>query len=313
MPAMRWFALVLFFALGPCLSASGVKVAALHPLLGDLARQIGGERVEVVDLLQPTGNLHHFEPTTQEMAAATGAQLVLATGKNMEPYLPRLGDALPAGARLLELGDVIPDVPVPAEGEERKPGGGHEHGHDHGDACCGHGPNDPHWWQTPSNMKRAGRRLAAELAAIDPDHAADYRARSKEWNRKMDALDADARARLAAIPEDRRILVTGHASMCHFCEAYGFTPIAAQGISMQDEGNAASLAALMARLRASGAGALFTEINASPKMLDTIAHELGVPTYPLITDGLHPDYRDFASVFRYNVETIARALTPHDE
>lgn len=309
MAAMRWFALVLFFALGPCLSAAGVKVAALHPLLGDLARQIGGERVEVVDLLQPTGNLHHFEPTTREMAAATGAALVLATGKNMEPYLPRLRDALPAGTRLLELGDVIPDVPVPGGGE----GGGEpcevEHDHSHGEKCA-HGPNDPHWWHTPGNMKRAGRRLAAELAAIDPGHAAEYRTRSKEWNLKMDALDADARTRLAAIPEERRILVTGHASMCHFCEAYGFTPIAALGISMQDEGHAASLAALLARLRTAGAGAIFTEINASPKMLDTIAHELGVPTYPLITDGLHPDYRDFCSVFRFNVESVARALAP---
>lgn len=304
---MKWFVVVLLFSLGSCLSAAGVKVAALHPLLGDLARQIGGDRVEVVDLLQPTGNLHHFEPTTQEMAAAMGAQLVLATGKNMEPYLARLRDALPADTRVLELGDVIPDVPVPAAAGHGEHSG--EHDHDHGE-CSAHGPNDPHWWHTPGNMKRAGRRLAAELASIDPGHAADYRARSKEWNRKMDALDADARARLASIPAERRILVTGHASMCHFCEAYGFTPMAVQGISMQDEGNAASLAALLGRLRAAEVGAIFTEINASPKMLDTIARQLGVPTYPLITDGLHPDYRDFASVFRFNVETVARALSP---
>lgn len=301
--------LIMFFLLAACgsLSAAGIEVAALHPLLGDLARHIGGDRVAVVDLMQPGSNLHHFEPTAREMAAAASAQLVLATGKNMEPYLQRLRDALPSRAHIVELGDAVPDAAVPSD--ER-----HQHaecGEHHSEDCCDHGPNDPHWWHTPANMKRAGRRLASVLAEIDPGHAEEYRARAREWNREMDALDAEARVALDAIPPEQRILVTGHASMCHFCEAYGFVPIAAQGISMQDEGHTSGLADLLARLRACGARAIFTEINASPKMLDTIAEQLGIPTFPLITDGNDAKHRDFASMFRYNVAAIVRGLAPH--
>ena len=70
-----------------------LKIAALHPVLGDMARAIGGSRVQVADLLRPNGNLHSFEPSPQDIAAAGRARLVLASGKNLEPYLPKIGRA----------------------------------------------------------------------------------------------------------------------------------------------------------------------------------------------------------------------------
>ncbi len=125
-----------------------------------MARAIGGSHVQVADLLRPNGNLHSFEPAPQDIAAAGQARLVLASGKNLEPYLPKLKDALGGRAQILDLGASIPDVPVAADTAD------HDHGHD-GD-CCAHGPNDPHWWHTPANMKRAARALAAALTRMDP-------------------------------------------------------------------------------------------------------------------------------------------------
>ena len=74
--------------------APALKIATLHPILGDMARAIGGSHVQVADLLRPNGNLHSFEPAPQDIAAAGQARLVLASGKNLEPYLPKLKDAL---------------------------------------------------------------------------------------------------------------------------------------------------------------------------------------------------------------------------
>ena len=125
--------------------APGLKIAALHPILGDMARAIGGSHVQVADLLRPNGNLHSFEPAPQDIAAAGQARLVLASGKNLEPYLPKLKDALGGRAQILDLGASIPDVPVAADTAD------HDHGHD-GD-CCAHGPNDPHWWHTPATAQ----------------------------------------------------------------------------------------------------------------------------------------------------------------
>ena len=117
----------LFCTLG-AQEAPPLKIAALHPVLGDMARALGGSHVQVTDLLKPNGNLHSFEPAPQDIAAAGQARLVLASGKNLEPYLPRLKDALGSGAQILDLGASIPDVPVAADSAE----------HDHHDLSLIH-------------------------------------------------------------------------------------------------------------------------------------------------------------------------------
>ena len=221
-----------------------LKIAALHPVLGDMARSIGGSRVQVADLLRPNGNLHSFEPAPQDIAAAGQASLVLASGKNLEPYLPKLKDALGGNVQILDLGASVPDVPVEEDTAD--------HDHEHDGDCCAHGPNDPHWWHTPANMKRAARTLAAMLTRLDPAHEQDYKAGLARWNRKMDQLSSWARKELADIPEKDRVLVTGHAAMNHFCREFGFRSISIQGISREDEGNSAQLASTLNKLRSAG-------------------------------------------------------------
>lgn len=305
---MRWWCLILALFFLPLASAE-VKIAALHPLLGDLAREIGGERVDVTDLLQPTGNLHTFEPTARDLATAAKASLVLASGKKLEPYLNSLRDSLSPAVTLLDLGSVIPDEPVPhVEGfceEKEEENHSAEEGHHHH-----HGAFDPHWWQTPSNMKRAARYLAAELARQDPNGKPHYKKRLKEWNSRMDRLDAEARVALADIPAKDRILVTAHASMCHFCAEYGFLPLPLLGISAEDEGNAAVMVGVLSHLRQSGARAVFSDVNASPKIIKAIADQLNVPAPALVADGLFPEARTFEAVFRHNLKTILRGLAP---
>lgn len=288
------------------------KIAALHPLLGDMARQIGGNHVEVADLLKPNGNLHTFEPTSQDIARAAGSRLILASGKNLEPYLPSLQDSFKNSnppCLLLDLGEKIPDVAAADEGEADAHN--HDHDHEHGEDCtCGHGPNDPHWWQTPANMKRAARQLSSAFSKIDPAHANDYKSNLTAWNRKMDALDAWARVELAKVPENKRVLAIGHAAMNHFCQEYGFKEIHIQGISREDESNPARLASTLQEMRKQGIPAIFPEYASSPKSLEQIAKSLNIPlAKPLITDGLAPDATTFEAMFRRNVETIVSGLT----
>jgi len=66
---MRWW-LPLLLVSGSWLNAAELKVATLHPLLGDLARKVGGANVEVVDLIGPNGDPHHFEPTPADLQRA---------------------------------------------------------------------------------------------------------------------------------------------------------------------------------------------------------------------------------------------------
>ena len=265
--------------------AAELKVASLHPLLSEMARSIGGDAVEVVDLFPANGDLHSFAPGSKQMAAAADADMLLACGKGIEPYLAELAESMPENTVIVGLGRDIPNVYLP---DSRRP--------------------DPHWWNTPENMKRASRTLLAVFSQQVPGLQAKFTARQKKYATAMDTLTRKARLQFSRIPQNRRYLVTGHAALCHFCEEFGFTPITIHGISKESEGDTASLAALLNDLRNKDVRCIFTEVGASPKILEVIAEQLGVPTAPLVLDGVFPGQQSYEKLFMHNVNTISKNL-----
>lgn len=267
-----------------------VKVASLHPLLSEMARSIGGDAVEVVDLFPPAAELHSFTPSAADVAAAAGSRLLLACGKGVEPYLRGLRDSLPPTTTILELGASIPDTLAP---DARTP--------------------DPHWWSTPANMKRASLTLAAALQQAAPaTAAAGISARQQAWAAAMDALTRRARLELTRIPPAQRILATEHAAMCHFCAEFHFTPLPIQGVAQESEGDTASMARLLTELRARHIPCLFADAGGSPRYLQNLATQLGARLQNLYMDGTHPTGAplSYETMFLHNVHSIRTGLEP---
>lgn len=262
-----------------------LKVASLHPMMSDMARCIGGEAVEVVDLFPDNGELHAFEPTAADLAAASGSALVLACGKGVEPYLEDLRDSLPAHTRIIELGRAVPDVFLP---------GSHV--------------ADPHWWNSPAAMKRASRTLRSALETAAPEHKSTFAEGQRTYAALMDGLIREARLAFAAIPQEQRVLVCSHAAMNHFCKEFGFAAIAVHGIAHESEGDTASLARILNQLRQQRVPCLFHGVNESPKVLQIIASQVGATTLPLVLDGIHPEKTGYADIFRFNVRNLVEGL-----
>ena len=82
-------------------ASAEIKVAALHPMIGNLIRDVGGKNVEVIDLLKPGGDIHHFEPSAKDIAAMKGTKLIFASGKHIETYLDNLQDSVGAGVKII--------------------------------------------------------------------------------------------------------------------------------------------------------------------------------------------------------------------
>ena len=281
----KFVCMMVLLCLALVVQAAPMKVASLHPLLSDMAQRIGGDAVKVVDLFPVNGSLHAFEPSTRELSMAVGAKLLLAMGKNVEPYLADLRENLPAATKFVVLGEQIPDVMLP-----------------------GTQTPDPHWWNSPANMKRASRTLLAELSGADPAHAADFARRQRAYAAEMDELMQLGRMLLGRVPQERRVLVTEHAAMCHFCEAFRLTPLAIQGVAAESQGDTASLAKLMADLRARKVTCLFSEYNGSPRHVQVIAAQLGAAFMPLVMDGIAPDMQGYKKMMTYNIGVVAGGL-----
>lgn len=280
-------------------STAAIKVVALHPLLGDLAREVAGDKAEVVDLLKPGGDIHHFEPTARDVASIKGAAIIFASGKGLENFLGNLRDSVP-GIPLIEVGRTIPSIKI-EPGQELF-------------YCCpehARGAIDPHWWHSADNMKRAARIMGDELAKVDPANADAYKAGAAAATTKIAGYKTWAQQQLAQIPRSERKLVTAHAAFSYFCKEFGFKSIPILGLGRQDEASASYVTETVKAIRDNNIKAVFPEDQANPKVLREIVRETGVKIGDhLVADGTNPDAHTFSAMLRHNVDAIVKALKP---
>jgi zinc/manganese transport system substrate-binding protein len=283
---------------------AATKVATLHPILADLAQQVGGTNVEVVEILKPGADVHHFEPAPKDLAEMRGAKLLLASGKGLESFLDKLRDSLGAGVKLVEVGAKIPSIPF-VEHEHHHEGKAEAHDDHH------HGSEDPHWWHSAENMKRAARIVADELSAVDPANASAYAAGAKAASKRFGELKSWAQKEIAKIDRKSRQLVTAHAAFGYFCKEYGFEPLSVLSIGRSDDSSSKHIAETIEEIREHGIKAIFPEDQANPKVLSEIARSTGVRIgEPLIADGTAKSAHTFETMLAHNVRSIVAALAP---
>src|SRR5690606_29583970 len=132
-----------------------------------------------------------------------------------------------------------------------------------------------HAWQSLANGLIYVRNIAAGLCAVDAAGCPGYEANAGRYAREIEALDAEIRAALAAIPEDRRKVITTHDAFGYFGAAYGVQFLAPEGVSTESEASAADVARLIEQIRTEGVTALFVEAMADPRLIEQIARETG--------------------------------------
>lgn len=280
-------------------AASPMKVVALHPMMADLARQVGGDRVEVVDLLKPGGDAHHFEPTARDLQMMKGSVLILAAGKGLEAFLDNLRDSVGA-VPVVEVGRTIPSIKM-APGSELFLD------------CPNHtaGGTDPHWWHSAENMQRGARIVAEEFTKLDPAGKDIYKANVESTKQRLGALKAWAQQQFAQIPRSDRKLVTAHAAFGYFCKEYGFKNLPIMGLGREDEASGPYVAKAIQTIRDNKIRAAFPEDQANPKVLSEIVRETGVKLgTPLVADGTSAEAHTYEAMLKHNVAAIVAALKP---
>lgn len=283
-------------------ASATVKVATLHPILADLTRQVGGDYVEVVEILRPGADVHHFEPAAKDIGAMRGAALLLASGKGLESFLDKLRDSVGESVKVLEVGRGVPSIMLDPSQEVF--------------ACCpahAKGGIDPHWWHSADAAGRAARIIADELAAIDPANADAYNANAKATARHFDELKSWAKKQISVIPRSDRKLVTAHAAFGYFCKEYGFKSVPVLGIGRSDDVSPQYVMQAINVIRENKIRAVFPEDQANPKVLAEITRSTGAAVgRALVADGTSVEAHTFESMLRHNVECIVEALKPQE-
>lgn len=277
-----------------------VTVVASFSILGDLARQIGGVRVTVIDLIGPDQDAHGFQPSPTDARKLTSANVILVNGLGFEGYMDRLVKASGSKARPVVVSEGIATL--------QKAKTADAHGHDHGKAGV-----DPHGWQSVANARIYARNIAKALSAADPAGKPDYDANLAAYLAKLDALESEIKAMVAALPTDRRTVATSHNAFRYLARDTGLTFHALQGVSAETEPSAADMARIIRQLKPLKNAAVFLENVTDPRKIQQIATESGAKVGgTLYSDALslaNGPAATYIDMMRHNVREIAKALT----
>jgi len=280
----------------PVLAQEKIKVVASFSILGDLVKNIGGERIEVGTLVGPNGNAHVYSPSPADAKKLADAKVVFVNGLGFEGWLERLVKAS---------GTKAPIVVASKGVKPRERSSDHGHDHDHDRA-------DPHAWQSVANVKTYVTNIRDALIAADVAGKAVYDANAATYLGKLDALEQEVKATVAKIPADRRRVITSHNSFGYFQAAYGIEFIAPQGVSTEAEASAKDVAAIIRLIKGRKIAGVFLENVTDPRLVKQIAGETGAKVGgTLYSDALTDEKGDATSyidLIRHNLKQLAGAL-----
>ena len=295
---MKHLLACLLFACSTLLHAAPLKVVASFSILADFAGEIGGERVSVHALVGPDADAHAWQPRPSDARTVMEADLVIANGLGFDTWIERLA-ASAGNRRVLLAADGVTTL-------AHDDGHGHQ-GHDHG-------PLDPHAWQDVGNARIYARNIADALIAADPAGEAHYRSRLARYDAELAALDADIRARFAALPEAARKVVTSHDAFGYFGRAYDVRFLAAAGVGNRSEVSAAAMARLIRQLRKEKVPVVFIENVNDPRLIERIGTEggarIGGTLYSDALSGPAGPASSYVAMMRHNADTILVGIRP---
>jgi manganese/iron transport system substrate-binding protein len=269
-----------------------MKVVTTFTVIADMARNVAGDAAEVVSITKPGAEIHGYEPTPQDIVAASDADLILWNGMNLElwfeQFLTNLGD-IPSAT----LTDGIEPIPIRSGSYEGKP--------------------NPHAWMGLDNAIIYIDNIAKAMALQDPENAATYVANAESYKAELRATLEPLRAAVATIPEERRWLVTCEGAFSYLARDFDMQELYLWPMNADEMGTPQQVRAVIDGVRANDIPAVFCESTVNTAPAEQVARETGVAYGGVLyvdslseADGPVPTYLD---LLRVTSTTVAEALT----
>ena len=295
MPIAVGMALLLGLTAGAH-AADKIKAFASFSILGDMVKQVGGDRVEVTTLVGPDGDAHVYEPTPADARNLAASNILFVNGLGFEGWMDRLEKSSGFKGPVVVASKGV----TPRHMMEDEDGKSEE-------------ITDPHAWQSLANGKIYVANIRDGLIAADPDGKAVYEANATAYLDAIATEEAAVKDALAKLPEDRRRIITSHDAFGYFGAAYGIEVIAPEGVSTESEASARDVASIIRQIKAGKIPAVFIENITDHRLLDQIARETGAKIGgTLYTDALSPPdvhAPTYLGMFRHNIEALSAALS----
>lgn len=305
---IRFFLLSALLVLcGACAESSGsvkregtIKVVATTAIVGDLVRNIAGERAEVVSLMGTGVDPHLYKASAGDVEKLAGADMIFYNGLHLEGKITDvLAQMRKSGIFTVGVADGIDEsLLLSPEGYE--------------------GYHDPHIWFDVVLWKKAAGVVREAFSLYDPRNADTYRRNTESYLGELDLLQSYIRKKIALLSPERRVLITAHDAFNYFGRGYGFEVMGLQGISTDSEASVADIQNLSKVIVMREIPAVFVETSISPRYMRALRASVKARGFDvriggsLYSDSMGgPGTREgsYIGMFRSNVDTIVESLS----
>jgi ABC-type Zn uptake system ZnuABC Zn-binding protein ZnuA len=281
-----------------------IKVVATTTIVGDIVRQIGGDRI-TFDVLLPIGvDPHSYDATPQDIVLLSEADLIFVNGAGLESFIDSIIVGSSTQGAIINLSDEIPLHEFNFT---------QEHGKEQDDNENDDVTGDPHVWMDPNNVILWTHDIAAALSKLDPENQNTYELNAQTYREKLGVLDKWIIDQVRKIPADNRKIVTDHLIFGYFADRYGFEQVGAifPGYSTLSEPSAQELAALVDTINQFNVKAVFVGFSVNPDLSSQVSKDTNTRLIFLYTGSLSEEDRGagtYLDYMQYNVTEITNGL-----
>ena len=280
-------------------SSNQLRVVTTNSILEDMVRQVAGDKVALHSIVARGVDPHEYEPKPTDISETTQADVIFHNGLNLETggsgWFSKLIKTAHKKDReqVFEASDAVTPLYLTTNQSEQ----------------------DPHAWLDLGNGIRYVETITAVLKAKDPKHANYYQERSDTYLAKLKKLDAAAKEKFLDIPEKQRLLVTSEGAFKYFSKAYHVIPAYIWEINTEEQGTPDQMAEVLSKIKASEVKGLFVETSVSPKSMEQVSKETGLPIQSKIfTDSLAKKGQmgdTYYDMMKWNLDKIYQGLSGH--
>jgi manganese transport system substrate-binding protein len=266
-------------------------VLTTFTVLADIARNVAGDHLRVESITKVGAEIHGYEPTPGDIRRASGADLILDNGLNLEAWFAQFVEDLDVPHVVVS--DGVEVVPI-AEDSYR-------------------GLPNPHAWMSPLNVQVYVDNMARAFSELDPENAEDYAANATAYQAQLQQVQDDMVAALDALPRTQRALVTCEGAFSYLARDAGLTERYIWAVNAEQQATPRQIAGVIEFVRENDVPAVFCESTVSDAPMRQVAAATGARLGgTLYVDSLSepggpvPTYLD---LIRYDAELITSALT----
>lgn len=275
-----------------------LQVLTTIGMIGDVAKNIGGDVIDVVSLMGPGVDPHLYKASAGDVQRLSDAELILYNGLHLESKMGEIIEQM--GSRKTTIAvtrNILESSLISDENNDKA--------------------FDPHVWFDVRLWKIAALEIKQALVSADPDNKEVFEKNYKEYSTKLDELHEYVRIRAAEVKKEQRVLITAHDAFGYFGEAYGFEVRGLQGISTAAEAGAGDVKGLADYIADNKIKALFIESSVPRRNVEALQAAVKDRGFSVEIGGeLFSDAMGdpgtlkgtYLGMVRHNIDTIVEAL-----